>query len=113
MSYSTLQAVLLAWAGSGKLQLRFQCNATRLQRKSLHRVTKCSWQACVCEAIHAQDKPQQSGICAGVHAGGPLCSVVLAGITLDPWPSGRVPVCGNFPDLHEPAVPRLGAHEEV
>ena len=67
---------------------------------------------CVVPNMHKTNLNNQ-GFGAGVHAGGPLCSVVLAGITLDPCPSGRVPVCGDFPDLHEPAVPCLGAHEEV
>lgn len=52
-------------------------------------------------------------VCAGVHAGSALCSALPAGLALDACTAGRVPVRGHVPDLHEPTVSRLGAHEEV
>jgi hypothetical protein len=52
-------------------------------------------------------------MCAGVHASSALCSAMPAGLALDACTAGRISVRGHVPDLHEPTISCLGAHEEV
>ena len=113
MSCRSLQIVLLAWGA--RLDVVFAISMFRdlvVMQKLAQSNQTLQASLCVEPNMHKTHLDNQD-FCAGVHASGPLCSFVLAGVTLDPCPSGRVPVCGNFPDLHEPAIPRLGAHEEV
>ena len=55
----------------------------------------------------------QVGHHAGVHASCALRRAMPAGFTLDTCVGGCVSVGGHLPDMHEPAVSCLGAHEEI